>query len=257
MSTVQDIYDSIDAIAPFSSAMSFDNVGILVGDGNVQVTRVLLALDITPAVVEEAVSINANVILSHHPVIFQPMKQISPNSVPYLLARHGITALCCHTNLDASPVCGTNVALGALLGLKNVHPVPNCGEEVVLFSGELPQLLSPQAFAGLVKEKLSLSALPYVPGKRDVQTVCFCTGAGGDFLSIAAQLHADAYLTGELHHHQAIEAAQTGMTVLAAGHYETEKPFAPALAAYLKKRCPDIAFLISKKEQNPLQVYLG
>lgn len=254
MSTVQDIYESIDAIAPFSSAMGFDNVGILVGDGSTQVTRVLMALDITPAVVEEAVSINANCILSHHPVIFHPLKALSAQSVPYLLAKHGIAALCCHTNLDASPVCGTNAALGALLGLKNVHPVPNCGDEVVLFTGELPQPLSPEAFAGLVKEKLSLPALPYVPGDRDVNTVCFCTGAGGDFLSIAAQRHADAYLTGELHHHEAIEAAQTGMTVLAAGHYETEKPFAPFLAAYLKKRCPDTAFLLSKAEQPPLRV---
>lgn len=254
MVTVSDIYKLIDNAAPFSSAMSFDNVGILVGDGCAAVTRALLCLDITPAVVEEAAAMNANLIISHHPVIFNPMKQLAASSVPYLLARHGINAICAHTNIDRSPICGTNVALGELLSLRNVHPNEQFGDEVVLFSGELPTPLPPVDFAAYVKERLGLTALPAVLGERDVQTVYYCSGAGGDFLSYAQTCGADAYLTGELHHHQAIEAATTGMTVLAAGHYETEKPIAAHLAAYLRRQCKEISFLLSKNETAPLSV---
>ena len=121
MARIRDIYDIIDAVAPFSTALSFDNSGLLVGDGNTQVTRALLALDITPNVVAEAASMNANLIISHHPVIFHPLKTLGPQDVAYQLASKGIAALCCHTNLDLSPVCGVNVALGSKLGLRNLR----------------------------------------------------------------------------------------------------------------------------------------
>ena len=116
MARICDIYDIIDAVAPFSTALDVDNSGLLVGDGNTVVTRALLALDSTPAVVEEAASMNANLILAHHPVIFHPLKALGPQDVAYQLASRGIAALCCHTNLDLSPVCGVNVALGSKLG---------------------------------------------------------------------------------------------------------------------------------------------
>ena len=116
MARVCDIYDIINAVAPFSTALDFDNVGLLVGDGKTVVTRALLALDITPNVVAEAASMNANLIISHHPVIFHPVKSLGPQDMPYQLASRGIAALCCHTNLDLSPVCGVNVALGSKLG---------------------------------------------------------------------------------------------------------------------------------------------
>lgn len=89
MARIRDIYDIIDAVAPFSTALDFDNAGLLVGDGNTVVTRALLALDITPAVVAEAASMNANLILSHHPVIFHPLKSLGPQDVPYQLGQPG------------------------------------------------------------------------------------------------------------------------------------------------------------------------
>ena len=144
MARIRDIYDIIDAVAPFSTALDFDNTGLLVGDGNTVVTRALLALDITPAVVAEAASMNANLILSHHPVIFHPLKSLGPQDVPYQLASRGIAALCCHTNLDLSPVCGVNVALGSKLGLRNVRREDVFGADCVLFSGDLEEPLEPQ-----------------------------------------------------------------------------------------------------------------
>ena len=152
MARVCDIYDIINAVAPFSTALDFDNVGLLVGDGNTVVTRALLALDITPNVVAEAASMNANLIISHHPVIFHPVKSLGPQDVPYQLASRGIAALCCHTNLDLSPVCGVNVALGSKLGLRNLRREDVFGEDSVLYSGDLEEPLVAEAFAALVRK---------------------------------------------------------------------------------------------------------
>lgn len=254
MARICDIYDVIDGAAPFASALAFDNVGLLVGDANEEVTRALIALDITPAVVEEAASINANLIISHHPVIFDPLKALGPRDVPYQLARRNIAALCCHTNLDLSPVCGVNVALAGKLGLKSVKPEDVFGEECVLFSGELEKELLPEEFAALVKERLDAKAVGLISGDRPVKKVFLCSGAGGEYTRFAACRGADAYLTGEMKHHEALDAARTGLTCVAAGHYETEKPFGEFLASYLRKRVPSTPFLLSRVERPPFTV---
>lgn len=253
MARICDIMDIINAVAPFSTAMSFDNSGLLVGDGNTEVTRALLALDITESVVEEAAGKNVNLIISHHPVIFHPLKSLGSRDIPYLLARHGIGALCCHTNLDISPVCGVNVALASKLGLRNVRREDVFGEECVLFSGDLETELSPEAFGALVREKLNAGAVRWIPGERPVKKVFLCSGAGGEFVPFAACRGADAYLTGEMKHHEALEAARTGLSCVVAGHYETEKIFGEFLASYLKRRIPDTAFLLSQTERPPFQ----
>lgn len=253
MARICDIYDVIDAVAPFSSAMSFDNVGLLVGDLNAEVSRAVIALDITEAVVEEAASMNANLIISHHPVIFHPIKSLGARGIPYLLASKGIAALCCHTNLDISPVCGVNAALAGKLGLHGIHAEDVFGEEAVLFAGELENELSPQEFALLIKDRLNAGNVKLIAGDRPIKKVFMCSGSGGDGVHFAACRGADAYLTGEMAHHEALDAARTGLTCVVAGHYETEKPFAEFLASYLRKRVPDTAFLLSKAEQAPMQ----
>ena len=251
MARIRDIYDIIDAVAPFSTALDFDNAGLLVGDGNTIVTRALLALDITPAVVAEAASMNANLILSHHPVIFHPLKSLGPQDVPYQLASRGIAALCCHTNLDLSPVCGVNVALGSKLGLRNVRREDVFGEGCVLFSGDLEEPLEPQAFAALVKEKLSAPAVKFCPGQGKVQRVFFCSGAGGGYVHQAACRGADAYLTGEMKHHEELEAAQSRLTCVAAGHYHTEKVFGEFWPLTCASGCRTRPFCSPRQRQPP------
>ena len=255
MTRIREIYEMIDGAAPFDTAMSFDNVGLLVGDMDREVRRVIIALDVTPAVVEEAASLNADMILSHHPVIFHPLRRLGASDVPYLLAEKGIAALCCHTNLDASPVFGVNVALADAIGLRNVKAEPVFGEEAVLFSGECGTPLEPEEFARMVQIHLDAKGLRVILGDRPVKRVLLCSGAGGEYAPLAARLGADAYLTGEMSHHEAMDAAGTGMTCVVAGHYETEKPFGEFLAAHLKKRFPEVAFLQSKREKNPFLVF--
>lgn len=253
MARICDIYDIINGAAPFESQLAFDNSGLLVGDRATVVTRALLCLDITREVIEEAAGMNANLIISHHPVIFDPLKSLDSRNPAYLLAKNGIAALCCHTNLDISPVCGVNVALANKLGLRSIRPEEAFGEDCVLYSGDLEQPMGPENFARHVKERLSAGAVQLIPGDGMVKRVFLCSGAGGEFAQYAAIRGGDAYLTGEMKHHEALEARKTGLTCVVAGHYETERVFAEYLAAYLKKRVPDTGFLVSRAERAPFQ----
>lgn len=250
MARICDVYDIINAAAPFDSQLSFDNSGLLVGDAATPVTRALLCLDITESVIEEAAGMNANLIVSHHPVIFEPLRRLSGREPAWLLAKHGIAALCCHTNLDLSPVCGVNIALASRLGLRNVRREDVFGEETVLFSGEC-DVMAPADFAQMVRDRLGAGGVQWLPGEGAVKKVFFCSGSGGGQAGFAACRGADAYVTGEMKHHEALEAARLGLTCVAAGHYETEVVFREFLAAYLKKRIPDTAFLVSKAEAPP------
>ncbi len=251
MAVVQEIFDVIDQVAPFSQAMEFDNVGLLVGDLACSVSKVLLALDITPEVVAEAEEVSAGLVISHHPVIFHPLKRLDAQSVPYLLAEKGIAALCCHTNLDLSQKVGVNVALARRLGLEEIKGELACGSGYILYSGMLREAMAPETFAAYGKERLNSDRVRLVPGQREVRKVCLCSGAGGEYLAQAAQAGGDAFLTGELRHHEALEAAALGITALEAGHYETEKPFGELLASYLSEKFPQTEFLLSKREKPP------
>lgn len=251
MSTVQDIYDCIDEAAPFSSALSFDNVGILVGDPAAPVHRAMLALDITPAVIAEAAGKNVDLLISHHPVIFEPMKAVRQGDVPFLLIENHIAALCCHTNLDRSPVCGVNIALGRKLGLQTIR-FQEVGEDVILFTGELPREMSPREFALYGKQKLGSDCVKFCAGDTPVKTVAFSSGAGVDGCMVAKALGADAFLTGEMKHHEELQARAQGITTVTAGHYWTECVFAGLLSEYLRKRIKDVGFIPSVSEQPPM-----
>ena len=120
MTTINEILDFFEGFAPTDSAMDFDNVGLLVGDKNTKVTKALVSLDITGEVVSEAEKLGCELIVSHHPVIFNPIKRLDTTSAPYLLAKYGVSALCMHTNLDLSESFGVNLCLANAIGVKNL-----------------------------------------------------------------------------------------------------------------------------------------
>ena len=130
--TVREIYDAIDRIAPFQTAMDFDNVGILIGDENADVTKTLLCLDVTPRVLREAKSIGVELIISHHPVIFNPLRTVRPQNIIYALVQSGIAVISAHTNLDMAYPYGVNDALCRKLGLQNVRGILKEGETDML-----------------------------------------------------------------------------------------------------------------------------
>lgn len=252
MTTVQDIFQYIDSFAPFQTQMSFDNCGLQAGDPQAEVHSVLLALDITPAVVEEAVQKNAQLIVSHHPVIFNPLRTLTADTVPYQLARHGIAAICAHTNLDLAPG-GVNSCLAERLMLTDVRPlaldVPS-GLAAAL-CGQATRSFSPSEFAAFVKKQLNCDGLFYTDGGRPIRKVGLCSGAGSEYLEDAAINGCQAFVTGEAKHHELLNAENFGITLVVAGHYFTEDVVIDPLMERLKKQFQDVIFQRAQASHCP------
>lgn len=243
MATVNQILDFFEEFAPVASAMEFDNVGLLAGSADAEVNKVLLSLDITPEVVEEAKNEGCKLIISHHPVIFQPLKRLEKQSAAYLLAKYDITAVCMHTNLDLSEVLGVNTCLADAIGVKNLKKA-EIGE--CLFIGELEQETDIDDFALKVKSALSCEGLRYTAVKPVVKTVAVSSGSGGSNAAEAAALGADALVVGEIKHHDINNANTLGLDVIDAGHFKSEDIVILPLKNKLEKRFPDTFFTKSK-----------
>ena len=244
MTKVREIYEFMDSFAPFGSALDFDNVGLLVGGGEREVEKALVALDITHQVVAQAIAFGAQLIVSHHPVIFHPLKSLGPNEVPYLLAKAEIAAICAHTNLDLAEEFGVNRCLAETIGIENLRGMDRLPESGApqWFLGELPRKMPAEAFAALVKDKLSAGSVRYTNGGGTVKTVGLLSGAGGDFLENAAKAGADAYLSGEIGHHEFLLANALGIAAVEAGHFATEIVVVKPLCEKLAARFPNVTF---------------
>ena len=243
---LSNIIEFAQSIAPFDTAEEWDNVGLLTGSPAWEVQRVLLALDITPAVVEEAREKGAQLIISHHPVIFSPLRSLCPDDAGYLLAKYDIAALCLHTNLDRAEQ-GVNTALGAALGLKNITLYP---EDFILV-GEPETPCDAQTFAAFIKERLQAPSVRFTAGK--VSCVAVSSGGGGEGAQLYQKYGFDAFVTGELKHHQYHFAVQRGIAAFDAGHYPTENVVIAPLRDCFSKRFPDIDFLIADSDPCPYQ----
>lgn len=244
MITVKDIYNYIDSFAPFETALGYDNTGLLMGDSTTQVKNVLVSLDITEDVLNEAHSMGAELIISHHPVIFKPLKSINSNSIPYMLARLNLSAICAHTNLDLSPE-GVNICLAHTLGLENIT-LTDEGIAVGDLSANNNKLNSKQ-FAEFVKNKLNCNGVRYTNIKNSINRVSVGGGACGEYIYLAKSLGADAFLTGEIKHNHILESHNINLTVVDAGHYKTEDVVIDFLVQKLSEKFPNIVFLKSQK----------
>lgn len=231
--TIRDIMHYWDTIAPLELAEEWDNPGLLVGDPDTEVTGVLTTLDITREAVNTAVSNGANLIISHHPVIFSPLKRLTTDSVPYQLAKHGMAALCLHTNLDKA-VGGVNDALIAQLG----WPTAEVAEDGLCRIVTLDAAITPSQLATRVAERLH-TAVRVSVGNGDIRTIAVCSGSGGDCLLPLAGC-VDAILTGEIKHHEWLAFGDAGVTGIEAGHYATEIMAAEMLAKKMAAAFTDL-----------------
>jgi dinuclear metal center YbgI/SA1388 family protein len=177
---IKNIVDYAREIAPFETAAEWDNIGLLVGDENADVMRVLLALDITNEVVKEAREKGCGLIVSHHPVIFDPLRALAPADPVYSLAKNDIAALCLHTNLDRAER-GVNTALAEALGLKNITLYPDC----YLAVGDTDREYGADEYAALIKERLGAPSVRYTDGK--VSRVAVSSGGGGEGVELSAE----------------------------------------------------------------------
>lgn len=229
--TVKDIYDFIDKTAPFANQCEWDNSGMLVGESNKEVGKIAFVLDITPEAVTKAAEIGADLIVSHHPVIFRAAKNFTDNNPAFLLAKNGISAICAHTSLDCA-AGGVNDVLASVLGLKNALPLTENGETAMIRAAEFET--DADTLAKLVCDKLA-TGVRLADSGRPIKKVAVCGGAGGDFIGAVADSGCDAYVTGDVSHHEFLDALALGLTVIAAGHFETENPVMAVLADEIKR----------------------
>lgn len=252
MTLIRDVYEAIDRAAPFASAMDFDNAGLLVGDPDQPVSRLLVALDITPEVIREAADCGAELIVSHHPVIFHGLKSLPTFHPVWQLASRGIGAICAHTNLDKAQHVGVNEALAAVLGLQHVRLIPQ-DAEALLRIGELPVPMTLSEFAGLVRDRLGCGSVQVCGQVKQIRTVAVCGGAGGDLASVAKAAGADLYVTGEVKQNEWIDAAGIGQPMLVCGHHASEAVVLPVLRDYLSLHLPGVDCRLTSHLEEPFQ----
>ena len=241
---INDIVEYAERIAPSELAEGRDNVGLLAGSGEYEVSRVLLALDITTDVVREAAEKGAGLIISHHPVIFDTFRTLEPDTAPYLLAKNDIAALCLHTNLDRAER-GVNIALAEALGLRNV----TLYAEDFLAVGEAEREMSADEFAVVIKEKLGAPSVRYTDGK--VSRVAVSSGGGGEGVELSRKYGFDAFVTGEMKHHLFILAKERNIAAFDAGHYPTENVVIAPLREMLAAEFPTVEFIVSESCKCP------
>lgn len=254
MATVQKIYEEMQRMAPLELAESWDNPGLLVDCGG-EVSRVLVALDVTAETLAEAEQNGCQLIVTHHPVIFHPLKKLSPADLPFQLVQKGISAICMHTNLDAAEG-GVNEVLAGIFGMKNWEPFAGgCGRV-----GEVEPITVPELAR---KAQVELGARcntpldgPEVPVKyadtgKPVRRLAVISGAGGGLFEEALAMEADCLLTGEADHHDALDAKRLGLSIVAASHYATEFPVAAAVAQKLRATFPAVEVLVSTANRDP------
>ena len=237
------IMNALERIAPRRLAEDWDNPGLLVGSFAQRVERILIALDVDDAVTQEALDRRADMIVAHHPAIFRGMKQLRTD-LPLgkrlaTLLTHGIAVAAAHTNLDVARG-GVNDVLAERLGLEKLSSfVITAQEDGVTESlgriGTLPAPASIEDFARMVKARLGISHVRLAAAAaRPVRRVAVCGGAGADFIDDAVRRGADVYVTGDVKYHDAQRAVEQGLHIIDAGHYGTESPVLPVLAAALR-----------------------
>jgi len=253
MVKIKDIYDFIDSFAPFSAQADFDNGGFLVGDINRYVHRVGVVLDITKQTIAFARHLGVDLMISHHPVIFDAQKSFTAGDMAFELANAGIAALCAHTSLDCA-AGGVNDVLCELLGIEKIElfPTPEYPSGL-LRVGFLAQE-SADDLAEYVGNRLCTD-VRYCDGGKAIETVAVCGGSGGSLFKDVLDAGVDAFITGDLTYHHYLSAANSGLTVVAAGHFETENPIVQVLAEKIKQRFADVEVSVLEQE-IPVDVYL-
>ena len=255
MATVKEIYEFINSIAPFDIQESFDNAGFLVGRKDREVRRILVALDITHEVAEEAARLGAELIVAHHPVIFNPVKSVTDETltgqVLLALAEQKIAAICAHTNLDAARG-GVNDCLAKALELTEIGQLCQAGVDAqgrpygIGRTGTVHRPgLSDRKYDAFVKERLNAAKVRFVGGGKPVQRVAVGGGACGSMLEDVVAQGCDTFVTADLKYNQFLDAKALGLNLLDAGHFSTENVVCGPWARWLSEEFPMVEVVLS------------
>lgn len=257
MTTVADILALIESVAPPYMAESWDKVGLNCGRLNRQVNKVLVALDPFGHVCEEAVALGADLLVTHHPLIWEPgfiTDETVQGQCVLQLLEHGIAHISAHTNLDCA-IGGVNDTLAAALGLANVAVIAPKGTDengslwgLMRIGTVNEQPLS--AFLATVKTALGCEGLRYTDASKPVSRVAVGGGACGSELRDAVNAGCDTFVTSDVKYNQFWDAKALGINMIDAGHYHTENPVCAVLAEKLAATFPDVQILLSQNHRD-------
>lgn len=258
---IADIYAILDEIAPFDLAAQWDNSGLLLGDMQAEVSGVMLALDLSRGVIEQAVAAKCNLIVTHHPFIFQPQPHIIAGTyegdMAISLIKHDIAVIACHTNWD-NATGGVNYALAERIGLQQVRPLldPKDGAEILLLAGEFEQALSAAELVARIAEALDIPTVRAagLSGDKQYRRLAVCGGAAMDFWRDAYAMGCDALLSADPKHHEGLQAAHADFAVLDGTHFATERIGIKKLGEVLGKRLGGLKICVAD-EQDSWQFY--
>ena len=264
MASVKEIRDYFDGKAPYYMKLDFDNVGMLVGFCDAKVSKALISLDITDKVVEEAIRVGAQLIVSHHPLIFQPQKRVTDDDlvgrkIIRMIENH-ISAICLHTNMDTAQG-GVNDCLmqalgGEVSGLLDPHGThPDGTPYGISRLGTLPDEVPLADFLQRVKTNLNCACLRYVDGGKPVHRIACCGGAGGGDMMKAFAVGCDTYVTADLKYDHFLQAKELGLNLIDADHFCTENVVVPHLKALLNEGFPEIDAVISAVHHQTICFY--
>ena len=262
MPTVRDIEQRLYEIAPKELAFSWDNVGQLLGDPDQTVERVLVALDITEAVADEALALGCQLIVAHHPVMnckwlpVQTVRSDTPQGHLLLkLLRNGVSAICMHTNLDAADG-GVNDTLAETLELIDPGPLGVEGE-LLCRMGTLKDPMPLAEFAKYVCQKLGSNGVRYAGANKLVSRVAVGGGSCADSQDAAIAAGCDTFVTSDIKYHDFLDAAGKGINLIDAGHFPTENPVCQKLVSYLTAQFPELTVInTASHSREVIQYYV-
>ena len=265
MVTVGQIYDVLNALAPVHYQMDFDNAGFLVGDRNAAVHTVVIALDITDNVIREAIAMKADLIVSHHPLLFHSLRNVRAEDLVgrkvLALAKHDIAAICMHTNLDVADG-GVNDALMQVLNAETKGLLEPAGKDdrgQPLGCGRVGVISEPMPLEVFLKdltERLHVSGLRYCDGGKPVYRLAVCGGSGGNMLELAFEAGCDTFVTADIKYDRFLTAKELGVNLIDADHFCTENVVVPVLAEAIQNAFPLVNVRISQALGQTTQFYM-
>lgn len=249
----KEIIKVIETTYPRHAAMAWDNVGLLVGRTGKEVKKIYIALDATDEVIEEAISCGADMLVTHHPMIFSPLKKITDEhfigSRVVKLLQHDISYYAMHTNYD---VIGMADLASKMLKIQNTEVLAE--DEGVGQVGEFTEDMTVEECCELIKDTFQLSMVKvFGDVSRKVRRAAICPGSGKHMTEYALQKSADVFITGDIDHHEGIDAVAQGLVIIDAGHYGLEHIFIQDMEAYLKKNL-DTVEIVTAKISHPFQM---
>ena len=261
MATVNDVISFLGKLAPDYMKEEWDNVGLLCGSTSAPVTKILVALDPFEHVCREAAEVGAQLLVTHHPLIFSPLSAVTDETSigrsVMVLNKHGINALCAHTNLDCAPG-GVNDVLAQTLGLTNVEVIDPAGTDEqgnpygLLRCGYVEET-SLNAFMAQVKTKLGTPTLRFARGNGKVRKVAVGGGSCAGAIPVVKAAGCDTFVTADAKYNQFWDARDMGLNLIDAGHFYTENPVVAVLAAALSQAFPEIEVIISKTHHDCME----